>query len=275
MGLRNLAPVLAFVLVSGFFDGSAARAQGDAQAAADAEGQAREAFSRGRIHYDNGEFAQAAEAFEDAYRLSGREMLQYNLYLAYRDANMPEKAAGALRAYLERVDVIENRPQLEARLRALEEGIAERKAARERAAQEARSTSSTPSSTPPPSEQPAAQDPGKWWLMPTIVMAGGAAMMLGAIGTGVVAASKQKELDENCDGNVCDPKYEDTADQGQLFAITTDVLLFGGIAVAATGATLLLLRKPKKGTSGEADRGPTASAGCFADGCAGSVTLHF
>src|SRR5687767_9745879 len=35
-----------------------------------AEGRARESFSRGRIHYENGEFEAAALAFEEAYGLS-------------------------------------------------------------------------------------------------------------------------------------------------------------------------------------------------------------
>src|SRR5690606_25712958 len=101
------------------------------------ENQAREAFERGRIHYDNGDFARAAAAFEEAYKLSGREGLLYNLYLAYRDANEQEKAAEALRNYLVKVEVIENRAQLESRLKALEAGIAQRKAddAREAEAQ--------------------------------------------------------------------------------------------------------------------------------------------
>src|SRR5262245_31875642 len=68
-----------------------------------AEGRARESFNRGRIHYENGEFEAAALAFEEAYGLSGRHALLYNLYLAYRDANNQEKAAEALKNYLDRV----------------------------------------------------------------------------------------------------------------------------------------------------------------------------
>ena len=61
------------------------------------ENQAREAFERGRIHYDNGDFARAAGAFEEAYKLSGREGLLYNLYLAYRDANEQENLFRAVK----------------------------------------------------------------------------------------------------------------------------------------------------------------------------------
>src|SRR5262245_12340695 len=105
-----------------------AAAPAAAAAPTTSETQAREAFERGRIHYDNGDFPRAAAAFEEAYRLSGRDGLLYNLYLSYRDANNQDKAAEALRAYLTKVEVIENRPQLEARLKALDEGIAQRKA---------------------------------------------------------------------------------------------------------------------------------------------------
>src|SRR5690348_432321 len=116
MRARSVVAAVALMIAIVMTMGARAQAQASPQTQ-DAETQAREAFQRGRIHYDNGEFDQAAVAFEEAYGLSHRHALLYNLYLAYRDANQQEKAAEALRNYLERVSVIENRPQLEARLK--------------------------------------------------------------------------------------------------------------------------------------------------------------
>lgn len=248
-----------------------------ASPAATPENQAREAFERGRIHYDNGEFAKASVAFEEAYKLSGREGLLYNLYLAYRDANEQEKAAEALRQYLARVEVIENRAQLEARLKALDEGIAQRKAAeaaeaaeRERAAAAAVAPAAAASQAPAQAAEPA---PGRWWLVPVSVMGAGGALMLGSIATGVMANNKAKELEDGCEGDNCKPELKSTADSGKTLAMVTDVLLFGGLATAAVGGVLLLLKKPKKSPS--ADTAPAASLACTRAGCAGSVALRF
>jgi tetratricopeptide (TPR) repeat protein len=249
-----------------------------ASPAASTEVQAREAFERGRIHYDNGEFAKASVAFEEAYKLSGREGLLYNLYLAYRDANEQEKAAEALRQYLARVEVIENRAQLEARLKALDEGIAQRKAAeaaeaaeRERAAAAAAAAPVAAASQAP--GQAAEPAPGRWWLVPVTVMSAGGALMLGSIATGVMANNKAKELEDGCDGNMCTSDLKSTADSGKTLAVVTDVLLFGGLATAAVGGVLLLLKKPKK--DARADSAPEAHFACTRAGCAGGVSLRF
>ena len=84
---------------------------------------ARSAFQLGNAHYENGEFLEAAAQFEKAYKYSGKAQLLYNLYLAYRDANLPEKAADALRRYLREAKDVPNREQVEAKLRALERGL--------------------------------------------------------------------------------------------------------------------------------------------------------
>lgn len=249
-------------------------AQARPAAPASPENQAREAFERGRIHYDNGEFAKAAGAFEQAYKLSGREGLLYNLYLAYRDANEQEKAAEALRQYLAKVEVIENRAQLEARLKALDEGIAQRKAAEAaEAAQAAERQHAAEQAAAPVAPVSQAPAPGRWWLTPVVLMGAGGALMLGSIGTGVVANNKANELEEGCVGNNCDPDLKATADSGKTMAIVTDVLLFGGLATAAVGGVLVLLKKPKKDAS--ADRTPEARFACTRSACAGGVSLRF
>lgn len=231
-----------------------------------AEGRARESFQRGRIHYDNGEFDAAALAFEEAYALSGRDALLYNLYLAYRDANQQEKAASALRKYLERVEVVENRAQLEARLKALDEGLAQKRAAEP--VRPAEPVVTTPVATEP-SAPPVDTEPKKWWLVPSVVTGVGGVMMLAAIPTAFMVKSKQNELDDKCTANVCDASLKSTADSGKTLSYVTDALLFGGAAVAATGVVLLLVKKPKR------EEVPVASLGCTHSGCAGSVTMRF
>jgi tetratricopeptide (TPR) repeat protein len=245
------------------------------------ETQAREAFERGRIHYDNGDFPRAAAAFEDAYRLSGRDGLLYNLYLAYRDANNQEKAAEALRGYLTKVEAIENRPQLEARLKALEDGIAQRKAAeaaeaaeRDRLAREQAEREANAQKQAAAQSAPAAAPVNKhWWVPGVAVMGAGAALMLGSIGTGVASNSKADKLEKECMDGICDPSFKSTGDSGKTLAVVTDVLLFGGLATAVVGGVLLLLKKPKKAASAQ-DK-PQAHVSCSRAGCVGSMSLRF
>ena len=47
---------------------------------------ARRHFRLGQAYYQNGQFPEAAAEFEQAYQLSGRPQLLYNIYLAHRDA---------------------------------------------------------------------------------------------------------------------------------------------------------------------------------------------
>jgi tetratricopeptide (TPR) repeat protein len=236
-----------------------------------AEGRARESFNRGRIHYENGEFEAAALAFEEAYALSGRHALLYNLYLAYRDANNQEKAAEALKNYLDRVEVIENRAQLEARLKALQEGLeAKRKQEEAQRAEAVKRVIGEPGPQTRPDE--AEEEGGKWWLVPSVVTGVGALMMAGSIGTGLMARSKQKDLDEKCPDKMCPADLKDEASTGKTLSYVTDGLLFGGAAVAATGVVLLFVKKPDA-VATAARRMPQLA--CSTSGCRGSVTFRF
>jgi tetratricopeptide (TPR) repeat protein len=270
------------VCLSGQLLCTGVQAQAKPAASPDTQAQARQAFERGRIHYDNGEFAKASVAFEEAYKLSGREGLLYNLYLAYRDANEQEKAAEALRGYLSKVEVIENRAQLEARLKALDEGIAQKRAAevakaerereRERLEQE-RAAQQAAAANQPVAPVAAEKPRDKWWLAPVAVMAGGGALMLGGVITGVMANSKSSELEDKCVGGQCPADLKSTADSGKTLAVVTDVLLFGGLATAAAGGVWLFLKKRKMDAATES--GPTANVSCSRTGCAGTVSLRF
>jgi len=253
----------------------------DAEAAAETghEEEAREAFERGRLLYDNGAFKKAAEAFDRAYALSGKPGLLYNVYIAHRDANQPAQAAEALRGYLEKVPDVENRAQLESRLAALDEGLererqrqAEAEAAAAAAAAAASAEQEAAASPPPEAESAAPADNQRWWLTPTIVMAGGGALMAASIGTGIVSNNKAKDLESECTNGVCDPSAKSTRDTGHTMAVVTDVLLFSGAAVAITGAVLMVLKRPKE-TRESARLRPAVACGPRA--CGGSLTVKF
>lgn len=234
------------------------------------ERAARQAFHRGRAAYDDGRFAEAAEAFEQAYRLSGRDALLYNLYLAHRDANQQEQAAEALRAFLAKVKDIENRGQLEARLRALDEGIAWERTQREQALAEAAARERAAEAVP--SEEERAR-PRKLRRAGYALAGTGAALLLGALATGVAANKRSDDLEAACDADrVCPPELQATAEGGKRLAHATDALLFGGLAVAAGGATLIALsvRAQRR-----LEKLPSVGAACVRAGCRAALAVRF
>ncbi len=260
---------------------------------------ARSAFRLGNAHYENGEFLEAAEQFEKAYKYSGRAQLLYNLYLAYRDANLPEKAADALRRYLKEADDVPNRGQVEAKLLALERGLAKQKEKQkpppvvekpakpqEKAVEPAKdepveqqpvAVEPLPEESEP--EETASEEPSDESYLPLIsyiMMGAGGGMVLGSIVTGIVTASAQSELESECPDKVCQGDgdiegLKSTRSTGETLAIVTDILLFGGIAVAGAGVALLIL-----GSAEESESAPISSTfGCSTIGCGGSVSVSF
>ncbi|UJR80837.1 tetratricopeptide repeat protein [Sandaracinus amylolyticus] len=96
--------------------------------AADAEAQddqrARLHFESGASYYEAGEYEDALREFQRAYDLSHRPQLFYNLSLCYQNLGDLPQAADYLERYLAEVAEIENRANLEIRLRNLRERIA-------------------------------------------------------------------------------------------------------------------------------------------------------
>jgi tetratricopeptide (TPR) repeat protein len=231
--------------------------------------RARGAFRLGRQYYESGQFAQAAAEFERAYGLSGRGQLLYNAYLAYRDAQDEANAARTLRGYLAHVPDAPDRAHLEARLAALEQQLAERaeedarhQAERDeiqRQADEARRQAEE-------AGRPRYREiPGEVW--PWAILGVGAAMAVGGGISGGIALSERSSLDAQCPAQLC-PAGSDAAGRManvQTLAITSDVLLFGGGAVALTGLVLGIVLGPR--TEAIPPSAPPVTAGCTGDGC--------
>ena len=230
------------------------------------EQAARSAFARGRAAYDNGHFAEAARAFEEAYRLSGKDALLYNLYLAHRDANHQEEAAEALRAFLAKVPDIDNHGQLEARLKALDEGIAWERAQREKA-QALEREAAKPAPAPPPENK----RPRRMVLAGYALSGTAGAFLVGALATGIDTRKKEQKLEDGCDATrTCPRSLEDTARSGERLAHTTDALLFSGLAMAGAGATLLVLGLRQTG-----EHAPQVAALCDRTGCVARLGGRF
>jgi len=240
------------------------------RAQAELEEEARIHFMAGRAHYEKGAFLEAATEFEAAYRVSGYPKLLYNVYLAYRDGDAKEQAARALREYLEKESVIENRQQLEARLKVLESHQGD-----------------GPAATPPPAEPSPAPAPvaatataapadeGGSLVLPIVLMGVGGALALASIPMFVISGSAGSDVEKLCPDTVCstDEDLKDVQDlsaKENTFQALSYTFLFSGIAVAGTGLVLLLLNP-----GGSSEEAPPVALGCSANGCYGSMHLQF
>jgi tetratricopeptide (TPR) repeat protein len=210
----------------------AAKAPSDAEQMRSLDEEARERFELGRSLYNAGRFQQAAEEFGEAYKLSGRPQLLYNLYVANRDAANWEPAIDALRGYLDKVPDAPDAVNLRARLASLELQAAQQKQQREEQALAEAALRKN--------QRPATRLEKTRSIVPYVLLGSGGALLVGSIITGVMAKSKAGDLDKVCaqGGSVCPSWQKGDVDSTRTLAITTDVLWSVGAATAITGAVL-------------------------------------
>jgi len=106
---------------------SAPAQAGEVSQAADQEARAR--FEKGRDAYNDGRYRDAWAEFHQAYKLSGRPELLFNIGQTADRLGREEDAIKSFELYLKHVPDAENRRDVENRVRALKERVAEAHAA--------------------------------------------------------------------------------------------------------------------------------------------------
>lgn len=270
-------------------------------AAPDREAEARAHFRLSQSHYELGHFAEAAAELEQAYALSPRADLLYNLYVARRDAGQLAAAASALRQYLDEGEDIENAALLRHRLAALEAQLATESSAGGEAsaaadasagseatgddaaaseseplggasasasdAQDTRSATSerateASSLAPGPSRSPSP-------VGYAVIGVGAAALVAGLVTAGL-ALDRYGALEATCGADhSCPAGTEAQRDEGVALATSTDVLLVSGGVIAAVGVVLLFT------VLDEAPAAPPVSASCDGSGCGATASFTF
>lgn len=190
------------------------------------------------MYLERGRFEEAAREFEEAYALSPRPEILFNLSVAYRDAGRFREAAGALRRYLEADPDTENRAMLEERLLRLE--------ADARAAEEERA--------------PVETGPSGLLIAGVSVLGAGVAALGVSIATSLLAAGETSTLDDLCDdARACMPGYEEPLENARDFATVSNVLYAVGGGLVAAGAVLFVLGITN-GDEVEVTLGPTSAS---------------
>lgn len=90
----------------------------------EADREARTLFEQGRVAFDEGRFRDAWDYFHRAYQLSKRPKLLYNVGQSADRLRMDREALKAFKLYLKKVPNADNRKEVEARVKALEERFA-------------------------------------------------------------------------------------------------------------------------------------------------------
>ena len=122
---------LAALGCAAMFLGGAARAVEDSAGKDKALEEARQHAAKAKVHYDLGEFEQAAEEYTIVYRLRPLPALLFNIAQSYRQAGQYEKAKQFYKAYLRESPDAKNSAQVKSALKEIDELLAKEKKTRD------------------------------------------------------------------------------------------------------------------------------------------------
>ncbi|MFO8073001.1 MAG: tetratricopeptide repeat protein [Polyangia bacterium] len=232
--------------------------EAEREAAGEDEARARKAYAAAEEHFAAGRYQEALQGFSEAYEISQRADLLYNLAVCHERLGDAERAAARYRLYLEKKPDAEDAEQVRARL----EKLVPSGPARQQA---------------PPEEEPAArrddrelidlepaaeEEPGEVFWPGVVIGAGGLVLASGALTT-IAAYKKYHDLDVGCSPSCSEAKVS----RVKSIAVAADVQLGIGAAAVAAGAIWWIL-----GDDGEAEGGARlAVSPAVGNGGAGAV----
>ena len=156
------------------------------------DARARELYENGEILYNEGRYEDAIVAWEEAYRLSERAALLFNIANAYERLGRYDEALDALNRYRAYAKA-EERESLDRRIANLERRRDEAKAQA--------ASAPPPESGPAPGPDPQPEAPKSGFRPVPLVLTGVGVASLGVgAGFGVKALSARKELQTLCVG---------------------------------------------------------------------------
>jgi tetratricopeptide (TPR) repeat protein len=205
--------------------------------------RARELFLRGEDHYAAGRYEKAAGLYEEAYELSRRPELLFNIANCFERLGDYDKAAAYLRRYLRSPrarDVVSVRE----RIKRLELAHEERQREIERRLDEERkrrdATEGGRLSDREPEGGGGGQRDSSAPKAAYILLAGGGAGLVGAVIFGVAAVGAGRDADNLCgEGGLCPTTAESALEREKRFALLADVSAGVGLVAAGAGAYLL------------------------------------
>jgi tetratricopeptide (TPR) repeat protein len=199
-------------------------------------------FAAGSAYYDQANYADAVKEFNEAFRLSKRSDLLYNIAVCYERLNDLDNAIGALRRYLaERPDATD-RVTIQSRIANLEKRRAQQPPPV--VAAPPPELAAPPVVAPPPPLSTSVERRGgpKWYVPGVALLATGAGLGLVGLGTGLATHAVYSDLNTKCPNLTCDESMRGTVNGGRALGIGTDVILGVGLAVGVSGAIVMIVQ---------------------------------
>lgn len=218
--------------------------EGEAAVAEESDdARARRLYLQGDRLYAEGAYLAAVEAFQEAYELSRRPLLLFNLANAYERLGRYADASDVLQRYLPYAPAHEQ-DSLRRRLANLQ-ALEENRRAEEEAA--ARAAAQPPPEPPPVATEPAstaapARHDDTHWMRTTgwVLVGTGAAFLVGGGAAAGVAATARGDADDLCVDEICPVQARDAIDRDTTFSLLADVGIGVGAGALVTGIILLL-----------------------------------
>jgi tetratricopeptide (TPR) repeat protein len=233
-----------------------------------ADQRAKELFGKGDTAYSEGRYEEALSAFNEAYDLSGRPQLLFNISNAAERLGRYQEAVDALEKYLasgkaKDKDVVQKRiANLRKRLDdqkaeqdriAKEEEAKKQKEEEERKKREAEQAKQQPVAPPPEKPKP---------ILPWILIGGGAAVFVTGGVFGVLTLGARSDAKSGCtdspSGHLCNDTARSALDREKTFGIIADVGMLAGLVLGGVGAYFLITQKPTTEPSVKVGVGPGA-----------------
>ncbi|MDB4942753.1 MAG: Tetratricopeptide 4 [Labilithrix sp.] len=236
---------------------SAQAKQGSAPAAADKDQRAKDLYAKGDTAYAEGRYEEALASFQEAYALSGRPQLLFNVSNAAERLGHYSEAVDALDKYLA-TGKPKDRDVVQKRLVNLRKRVDEQKKEQDRLAKEEEDRrakqeadrkkleADQAASAPAQPERPAPPPPESHTPVGPIVLMslGGAALVAGGV-FGVLTLGARSDVSKGCKdaaggGKLCTSDASSAIDKEKTFSLVTDISLASGIVLAGVGVYLLV-----------------------------------
>jgi len=230
--------------------------------------RARELFQKGDKDYAEGRYDEAYKEFQEAYDLSGRAQLLFNISNALERLGRYQEAAEALEKYLSSgkvkdKDVVHKRiVNLKKRVdeKKAEDEAAEKKRQEEAAAAAAKPEPVVPPPPPPPPPKP-------FPILPVALLGAGGVALVGAGIFGVLTLGARSDADAGCKdgagGRLCTADGQSASDRDGTFSLVTDIALVSGVVLGSVGAYFLFVKKGESSVGVKAAGRGAAIVGTF------------
>lgn len=230
-----------------------------------ADQRARELFQKGDTAYAEGRYEEALSAFQEAYDLSGRAQLLFNVSNALERLGRYQEAVDALDKYLASGKA-KDRDIVVKRIANLKKRVEEQKKEQEKAAKEEEEKRQKeeeerkrreaaggggntggsgqgggPSGPKEPEKPPAP-------VLPWILIGGGGVVFATGAVFGILTLGARSEAEDGCkespSGNICSQDASSAIDREKTFGLVADIGMLSGLVLAGVGTYFLLTNKP-------------------------------